>query len=66
MQGPSFPDEKTPSNRRNFALRAMILGAIYMLAIAFAVAFSPSMGIAPVRGPAQIDNVAATPGSIPR
>lgn len=61
MQDPLPLDEKTPAKRREFGLRALMLGALYALAVIFAVAFSPSVGISPAQPGNNADSLAASP-----
>lgn len=50
-----------PANKRDTALRMLVLGAIYAAAITFVVALSPSMGLITPHPTGEIGRVAAAP-----
>lgn len=66
MQDSLPSDESTPAKRREFAGRALILAALYALAVGFAVVFSPSVGTPPAQPGSQADSLAASPAPSPR
>lgn len=48
-------------NKRETALRVLVLGAIYAAAISFVVALSPSMGLITPHPTGEVGRVAAAP-----
>lgn len=50
-----------PANKRETALRMLVLGAIYVAAITFVVALSPSMGLVTPHPTGEVGRVAAAP-----
>lgn len=52
---------KRQREKRDFLLRLLVLGSLYGMALSFAIAFSPSMGVVPNHPVGEIGRLAAAP-----
>jgi hypothetical protein len=57
----SEPTLKCQSDKRDFLLRLLVLGTLYGLALSFAIAFSPSLGVVQLHPTGEVGRIAAAP-----